>query len=70
MAENITDLTGRVAVVIGATSGLGRTIAVGLARSGAKIIPTGRPENLVTEVCDEISHIGGQTFFTQKFSLP
>jgi NAD(P)-dependent dehydrogenase (short-subunit alcohol dehydrogenase family) len=28
------DLTGRVAVVMGGTSGLGRKIAVGLARAG------------------------------------
>jgi NAD(P)-dependent dehydrogenase (short-subunit alcohol dehydrogenase family) len=54
MAENITDLTGRVAVVIGATSGLGRAIALGLARSGAAVVPAGRRQELVREVCNEI----------------
>jgi NAD(P)-dependent dehydrogenase (short-subunit alcohol dehydrogenase family) len=62
MAENITDLTGRVAVVIGGTSGLGRAIAVGLARSGAKVVPTGRREELVREVCAEIKEGGGAAF--------
>ena len=60
-AENITDLTGRVAVVIGGTSGLGRTIAVGLARSGAHVVPTGRREELLEEVCAEVEAGGRET---------
>ncbi|MGH9844337.1 MAG: SDR family NAD(P)-dependent oxidoreductase [Blastocatellia bacterium] len=60
MAENITDLTGRVAVVIGGTAGLGRAIAIGLARSGARIVPAGRREQLVKEVCAEIRRDGGE----------
>ena len=62
MAENITDLTGRVAVVIGGTSGLGRAIAVGLARAGAKTVLTGRRAELVQEVCAEIREAGGRAF--------
>jgi NAD(P)-dependent dehydrogenase (short-subunit alcohol dehydrogenase family) len=62
MTENITDLTGRVAVVIGGTSGLGRAIAAGLARSGAKVVPSGRREELVQEVCAEIRAGGGAAF--------
>ncbi|HST22058.1 MAG TPA: glucose 1-dehydrogenase [Blastocatellia bacterium] len=60
MADNITDLTGRVAVVIGGTSGLGRAIAVGLARSGARVVPAGRREQLVKEACAEIKKNGGE----------
>ncbi|MBS1793186.1 MAG: SDR family oxidoreductase [Acidobacteria bacterium] len=59
MAENITDLTGRTAVVIGATSGLGRVIARGLARAGARVVPAGRRGPLVAEVCGEIRAAGG-----------
>lgn len=64
MIENITDLSEKKAIVIGATSGLGRAIAIGLARSGADVIPTGRRENLVKEVCDEIRSLGRNTIET------
>lgn len=62
MAENITDLTGRVAVVIGGTSGLGRAIALGMARSGARVVPSGRREQFVKEVCAEIEQGGNKSF--------
>ncbi len=60
-AENITDLSNRTAVVIGGTSGLGRAIAVALARSGANVVPTGRREELVAEVCTEVESMGRKT---------
>src|ERR1051325_9042024 len=62
MAENITDLTGRVAVVVGGTSRLGRAIALGLARAGAETVPAGRRGELVREVCEEITKGGGRAF--------
>src|ERR1700722_326020 len=52
------DLTGRVAVVIGGTSGIGRTLALGLADAGADVVATGRRENLVAEVAAEIESKG------------
>ena len=36
------DLTGRTAVVVGGTSGIGRAIALGLAEAGADVVPTSR----------------------------
>jgi NAD(P)-dependent dehydrogenase (short-subunit alcohol dehydrogenase family) len=59
--RNITDLSGRVAVVIGATSGLGRAIALGLADSGADVVPSGRRDDLVKEMCDQVSSRGRRT---------
>jgi NAD(P)-dependent dehydrogenase (short-subunit alcohol dehydrogenase family) len=52
--RNYFDLSGRVAVVIGATSGLGRAIAIGLAEHGAHVVPTGRRRQQVEEVCCEV----------------
>jgi len=60
-AKNALDLTGRVAVVIGGTSGIGRTLAAGLAAAGADVAPTGRRESLVEEACSEIEAAGRKT---------
>ncbi len=48
------DLTGKTAVVIGGTSGIGLALAKGLAEAGANVVPTGRRENLVKEAAEEI----------------
>jgi NAD(P)-dependent dehydrogenase (short-subunit alcohol dehydrogenase family) len=58
---NCLDLSNRVAVVIGGTSGIGRAIAVGLAEQGADVIPTGRRVNHVEEVCSAIEMKGRRT---------
>ena len=55
---NYFDLTGRVAVVMGATSGLGRAIAVGLAEHGADVVPTGRRDAHLDDVCREVEAAG------------
>jgi NAD(P)-dependent dehydrogenase (short-subunit alcohol dehydrogenase family) len=60
-ARNLMDLTGRVAAVIGGTSGLGRELATGLATAGADVVPTGRRESMVDEVCGEVERAGGRT---------
>jgi NAD(P)-dependent dehydrogenase (short-subunit alcohol dehydrogenase family) len=55
------DLAGRVAVVVGGTSGIGRTLARGLAEAGADVVATGRREALVAEVAGEIEARGRRT---------
>jgi NAD(P)-dependent dehydrogenase (short-subunit alcohol dehydrogenase family) len=50
-----------VAVVIGGTSGLGRAIAIGMAESGAAVVPTGRREQQLNDVCSEIENAGQRT---------
>ncbi|MFL5488775.1 MAG: SDR family NAD(P)-dependent oxidoreductase [Gemmatimonadaceae bacterium] len=52
------DLTNRTAVVIGATSGIGRAIALGLAEAGADVVPAGRRTKLVEEAAGEIQRRG------------
>ncbi|MFL6450100.1 MAG: SDR family NAD(P)-dependent oxidoreductase [Bryobacteraceae bacterium] len=55
------DLTGRVAVVFGGTSGLGKSIAVGLAEHGADVIPGGRRADLLDGTCGDIEAVGRRT---------
>ena len=52
-------LDGRVALVTGASRGLGASAAVALAREGAHIIATARTEGGLTELDDEIRKVGG-----------
>lgn len=56
--RNFTDLTGRVAVVVGGTSGLGQTIALGMAEAGAHVIPTGRRLERIEETSAKIRAMG------------
>jgi NAD(P)-dependent dehydrogenase (short-subunit alcohol dehydrogenase family) len=55
------DLSNRVAVVIGATSGIGRAIAIGFAQHGADVVPTGRRREQLDAVCREIEATGART---------
>ncbi len=55
------DLSSRVAVVLGGTSGIGRALAVGLAQHGADVVPSGRREANVDEVCRAIEATGRRT---------
>ena len=61
MVKNFTDLTGRVAVVIGGTSGIGRTLANGLAEAGADVVASGRRLNLCEEVAAQVEALGRQS---------
>ena len=55
------DLSGRTAVVVGGTSGIGRTLALGLAEAGADVVATGRRIELVKDVAAEIERLGRRT---------
>ena len=53
-------LDGKVAVVLGGTSGIGRAIAFGLARSGAAVAPISRSTEKVKETAAEIEQLSGK----------
>ena len=61
MSANLFDLSGRVAVVVGGTSGIGRVLALGLADAGADVVATARRADLVNSVAREIEQRGRQT---------
>jgi len=50
------ELNGKVAVVIGGTSGIGLAIAKGMAEAGADVIPTSRRQEQVEAAADEIEN--------------
>jgi NAD(P)-dependent dehydrogenase (short-subunit alcohol dehydrogenase family) len=52
------DLSGKVAVVIGGSSGIGRALAIGLAEAGADVVPSARRLDLVNVVADHIESLG------------
>ena len=55
------DLSGRVAVVIGGTTGLGREIALGFAAAGADVVASSRRQQQVDAVAAEIEALGRRT---------
>jgi len=55
------ELSGKVAVVVGGTSGIGRAIAHGLAQAGADVIPTSRRADQVETAAREIEELGRRT---------
>jgi len=55
------DLSGKVAVVTGGTSGIGRALTRGLAEAGADVVPTSRREDQVAGACDEVASLGRRT---------
>jgi len=60
MPMDLFDLTGRVAVVTGGGTGLGKGMAVGLAQAGAQVILAGRRQAVLDEAAKEIQALGGQ----------
>lgn len=56
-------LDGKVAIITGATSGMGRDTAYVFAEEGAKVVITGRNEQRAKEVVELIREKGGEAFY-------
>jgi 3-oxoacyl-[acyl-carrier protein] reductase len=53
-------IQGKVALVLASSKGLGRAIAVSLAKEGAKVVLSGRTVSALDETANEIRQFGGQ----------
>ncbi len=61
MTTNIFSLEGKTAVVFGGTSGIGRTLSLGLADAGADVVASARRQEHVDATAAEIERRGRQT---------
>ena len=57
--SNLFDLTGKTAVVTGASKGIGRAIALALAAAGARVVVSSRKEDACQQVVEQIRSAGG-----------
>lgn len=55
-------LSGKVALVLASTKGLGQAMAISLAKEGAKVAVTGRDQKDLEDTVAQIKSLGGQAF--------
>lgn len=60
MGAGLFDLSGRVALVTGASRGLGRGMAAALARAGADLVVTSRTRSALDDTCGELEALGSR----------
>jgi len=63
--ENLLNLKGKVAIVTGASSGIGRATAIFLAKAGADVVLAARKIEKLQEVASEIEKIGQKALAIQ-----
>lgn len=61
MAVKGLDISGKIAVVVGGTSGIGRALALGLAEAGADVVATSRRAEQVEETTAQIEATGSRS---------
>jgi NAD(P)-dependent dehydrogenase (short-subunit alcohol dehydrogenase family) len=58
----MTTLSGKVALITGGTSGIGKASAIALAQAGAKVVVAGRRQVEGEETIRQIQAMGGEGF--------
>ena len=56
--NNLFDVSGKVALLTGATGALGKAIAFGYGYAGMKVMVTGRSDDKCKALCDELTAAG------------
>ncbi len=60
MLKSLFDVSGKVAIVTGATGGMGSEIVKGLIAAGVKVMATGRSDDKLKPLVDEVKAMGGE----------
>src|SRR5262249_44912237 len=62
---SMSEFTNKVAIVTGATSGIGRATAIAFSREGAKVVAAGQREDEGNELVSAIRQNGGEAIFVK-----
>ena len=64
LLKDLFDISGKVALITGATGGFGKTISMALAMAGVKVMATGRSEDSLKSLVEEIEREGGTAAYS------